>query len=52
VGLTGVSLAVTVLRASADSPGMLVAYVGGVVGIVGVGVVLAFAGTRLFGRLP
>ena len=52
VGLTGVALAVTVLRASADSPGMLVAYVGGVVGIVGVGLVLAFVGTRLFARLP
>lgn len=52
VGLTGLALAVTVLRASADSPGMLVAYVGGVVGIVGVGLVLAFSGTRLFARLP
>lgn len=52
VGLTGVSLAVTVLRASADSPGMLVAYIGGVAGILGVGLVLAYVGTRLFARLP
>jgi len=52
VGLTAVSLAVTVVRASADSPGMLVAYLGGVVGIVGVGLLLAFAATRLFARLP
>ncbi|MFO7689571.1 MAG: phosphatase PAP2 family protein [Cryobacterium sp.] len=50
--VAGVALLVSVLRASADSPAMLVAYVGGVAGIVAMGTMLALAGTRLFARLP
>jgi len=52
VAVTGVALLVSVLRASADTPALLVAYLGGVTGILAVGTLLAVAGTRLFARLP
>ncbi|WP_198415994.1 MULTISPECIES: phosphatase PAP2 family protein [Cryobacterium] len=43
---------VTYFRAFGETPGPLIAYIGGVTAIVAAGLGVAFAGTRLFSRLP